>query len=52
MLVHWQCQWIPIEDCDSGALEDFQGEEVSDNLPPIVAPQIVFVKKKKRVRRF
>jgi hypothetical protein len=51
VLVHWQCQWIPIEDCDPGALEDFKGEEVSDDLPKPVSQQIVPVKRRKRARR-
>ncbi len=51
ILVHWQCQWIPIGDCDPGALEDFLGEEVSDFCPRPVSQTIVPVKKRKRVRR-
>lgn len=32
MLVQWACEWIPIEDCDSGALEEYEGDVVVDDL--------------------
>lgn len=32
MLVQWACEWIPIGDCDVGALEEYTGEVVVDDL--------------------
>jgi hypothetical protein len=53
MLVHWACDWIPVADCDPGALEDYQGEEVIDDLALPVDQKIgsTPAKKKKRAKR-
>jgi hypothetical protein len=52
MLVHWACEWIPVADCDAGALEDFHGEEVCDDLALPVDQKIASAPaKKKRARR-
>ena len=56
MLVHWACDWVPVADCDPGALEDFQGEEVHDDLAlpvdqKIACRTVSAPAKKKRAKR-
>jgi hypothetical protein len=52
MLVQWACEWIPVADCDAGALEEFTGEVIVDDLALAVDQTLVSVLpvKRRRVR--